>query len=110
MGEIADRVANRYSKVDYVLIDFSGGKKLEFDEKYVSKLYGALSAVTNGQAIGIAGGLSGDNAAEKLTLLTDILRTWKFSIDAEGGLRDESDVLSMAKVEHYLKEVARVLR
>jgi hypothetical protein len=108
-SEIARTVAGKYAEPDYILIDPSGGKGVNFDVRYVAEVFRELSAETKAR-VGIAGGLSGDNAAERLSLLYDALRTESFSVDAEGRLRTEGDALDMDRVDDYLRGASMVLR
>lgn len=115
--EIAKRVKNYGSLIDYVLIDPSGGRGLEFDIDTSIEVYNQIKDTAFADlTIGFAGGFTGDNVQTRVDEL--YRRTYgssNFSIDAEGGLRDKlseeygDDLLNMHKVRSYLQEASKVL-
>lgn len=105
---MAKTIARYYKGLDYVLLDSSGGRGLELDTKSIAATYRALR--DNGSEAGMvfAGGLTGENIANKIRLLAGATGVTEFSIDAEGGLRNRlgegygNDLLDLAKVASYL--------
>jgi hypothetical protein len=102
-----------YLNADYVLVDPSGGKGLEFDAEYSATLYKRLKGGGVKATIGFAGGLSGNNVAGITKDMRERLETAIFSIDAEGNLRDKltpaygDDVMNLEKVGKYISESAK---
>lgn len=113
--EIAKKIKEYGQIASYTLIDPSGGRGKEFDLNNSLAVYGAINLQAPNTIIGFAGGFRGDNLEEKVKTLRDKLKTNKFCIDAEGGLRDKlsnepgDDLLNMGKVREYLKQAAKVL-
>jgi len=88
--------------VDYVLIDKSKGRGMEFDIDGATKVYDIIKN-NNPATIVFAGGLSPDNVRERVCSIRKRLDTRDFCIDAEGRLRTKNH-LDEDKVEKYLKE------
>jgi phosphoribosylanthranilate isomerase len=121
MNQVAERLVAGYSNVDYLILDASGGRGIVFDPSEMIKTYATLKDHGVTSKIVFSGGLGGDNVKERLALLENAAGTKKFSIDAEGGLRDKimidgkpaegygADTLSFAKVEAYLKGASEML-
>ena len=113
--EIAERASVYSDAADYVLVDPSGGWGIPFDADHAASVYEALSDYVPA-ARGFAGGLSGENARETVSRLSEALGSVDFSIDAESLLRDPvgpgygNDILNQGKVHSYLTGVSRVLR
>lgn len=108
--QIAERVVENYSNVDYVLVDPSGGKGIGFEPVIVSEVYKALKNKSCSATIGFAGGLSGENVSGKISELEQELETRNFSLDAESKLMSEDQFghnrIDLDKVEKYLKQVS----
>lgn len=104
---IAKEVFGNYEGiVDYVLIDPSGGKGQEFDTSFAFEcLYELMNAGRN-IGPGIAGGLSAKNVWDKLVPIWQDMPE-RFSIDAEGRLRDENDELDVEKCKTYIQSACR---
>lgn len=97
----------RYN-TDYVLIDASRGRGIEFDVDKAIKVYNAINK-SNSALIGFAGGLSPENVRERVYSIRKKLDTRDFSIDAEGRLRT-GKYIDIRKVEKYLKEAMEAFR
>ena len=107
--EIAERIKKYGNSLDYVLIDPSGGRGIEFDLDSSVALYSELKKQTPNLRVGFAGGFTGENVAPRIKELTKRLGEDNFCIDAEGGLRDKiteaygDDLLNIEKVRKYLQ-------
>ncbi len=88
--------------VDYILIDASRGKGIEFEINKAIEIYRLIHR-NNPAMIGFAGGFSPENVKERISLLRKELSTKDFCIDAQGRLRS-GKYLDMVKVERYLRE------
>lgn len=95
---------------DCALLDRSGGRGVAFDPVPFSAELLSMIAQGKHAAVGVAGGISPDNVYEKLqalaAFLPDNLKR-HISVDAESGLRDEADHLSLAKADRYIAEASR---
>ncbi len=115
MEQVAVKLANGYSGIDYIILDSSGGRGIEFDMQAITSEYQTLKSGGVKSDIVFAGGFSGENVAEKLSGLIRATNTTSFSIDAEGGLRDKlgegygNDAFNAEKARTYLKGAAEVL-
>ncbi len=113
-AQVAEKLAGEYENVDYILLDSSYGRGIEFDQEGVASMYKTLRDGGVRSGIVIAGGLTGANVGEKARWLREALRSTDFSIDSESGLRDRlgegygNDVLNLEKVKRYLDESANV--
>jgi len=95
--------------VDHVLIDPSGGKGKNIDVDASITMYNALHEKTTA-CIGFAGGFGPENVEEKTREYIQKLGTTRFSIDAEGKLRNPvTDVMDMEKVIEYLRGFFRCM-
>jgi phosphoribosylanthranilate isomerase len=112
---VVERIQQYEETIDYVLIDPSGGRGLDFDLEHSIEFYQELNEKTPHLTVGFAGGLTGENVKARLETLICSLDTKYFCIDAEGGLRDKlseeygDDLFNKDKVAEYLKESAKVL-
>jgi hypothetical protein len=97
----------QYEKcVDYMLLDISGGTGKEFDPGSYFDLIFALEKLLPQMRFGIAGGLNAENLEEKISM---IIQNFKHvSIDSEGKLRDENDMLDLEKASQYLEKALSV--
>jgi hypothetical protein len=104
---IADRVARYEGLVDYVLIDPSAGLGKEFDVEFAGRCFRALTdRAPETIGIGIAGGLHAGN----LDRLEPLLGDFRFSVDAEGKLRDSNDDLDVRAAREYLATADQLFR
>lgn len=116
IDQIVNRISNYNQLVDYVLLDPSAGKGLEFDLDLFCKIYQELKGKSPNLTIGFAGGLTCENVFSRLKSLEKALGTLEFSFDSEGGLRDKisqiygDDFLNLNKVSSYISESSRALR
>jgi hypothetical protein len=114
--EICDGIGGYGDALNYVLIDPSGGKGLEFEIENSVNLYSELRARFPDLVVGFAGGFNGSNVKCKLDNLIGKVGESCFCIDAEGGLRDKisdnygDDLLNIGKVRDYLQSASSVLR
>lgn len=108
IDQIVENTAS-YSGIDYVLIDPSMGFGKDFEIDCSLKLYNALKNSGVTACIGFAGGLSGENAREKVLQIRKRLNSDDFCIDAQGRLRDENDEFDLEKVRHYAEEAWHAL-
>jgi phosphoribosylanthranilate isomerase len=112
LDEIVERV-KAYYFMDYVLIDPSGGKGLNFDITKSVALYKMFKESGIRANIGFAGGLSGENIAGAIMDLRKELGANEFSLDAESNLRVKrsnaygDDDLDIEKAKKYIEEAAK---
>lgn len=105
--ELAKRVAGYEGLIDYMLLDPSGGLGKAIDLGFATPCLDALEEfVPESIGLGIAGGLSAGN----LWHLRPLLQKRRFSIDAEGRLRDANDDLDLVKACDYLTTADRYLQ
>jgi len=116
IDEIANKVSSYKDSLDYVLIDPSKGRGIEFNPEDSAALYREIKALRPKYSIVLAGGLDGDNVEDILLEVMQELEHNDFSIDAEGRLRDKindnffgNDILNIGKVRRYLQGAARIL-
>lgn len=101
--------------IDYVLIDPSGGRSLEFSLDESVNLYRRLKKNLPEIVVGFAGGFNPENIYNRLRRLVDEVHRGNFCIDAEGGLRNKiteeygDDILNIEKVRRYLREASQVI-
>jgi phosphoribosylanthranilate isomerase len=107
-NEDMERVAKEIQRydpfVDYILFDFSGGKGILMDSRFVSMNISRIVNKYNIQQnkIVIAGGISPDNMEE---IIIPILREFPFiGIDSESRLRNNEDDLDISLVREYLSK------
>lgn len=97
---------------DYVLIDSSRGQGRLLDIAQSAELFKYLSEKVGRVCYGFAGGLSGDSVRPVMQRLSAFTGAFNFSLDAEGKLMNENDVLDLEKVEDYIsgasREIARL--
>ncbi|MFC1803353.1 hypothetical protein ACFL0D_05235 [Thermoproteota archaeon] len=114
-GELVERI-KKLDNLDYILIDPSAGKQVEFDIDRSLHQYFVLKDKFPSITLGFAGGLTGENLARKIKKIIEKTGDSNFCIDAEGGLRTQIgeefayDVLDMKKVRCYLKAASSVLK
>jgi phosphoribosylanthranilate isomerase len=102
---VASRVGEQYaSLVDYVLVDFSGGKGEPFEPihtmAYLAELKHQRECAGASYQLVVAGGLCAENLNRLLAPITQMIPS--ISIDAEGGIRTD-DTLDIEKVLAYLE-------
>jgi phosphoribosylanthranilate isomerase len=89
--------------VDHVLVDPSGGKGKDIDIGESIAVYKQLRSKTSA-CIGFAGGFGPDNVEEKVSEYVKKIGTTRFSVDAEGKMRDPStDAMDVGKVSAYIR-------
>jgi hypothetical protein len=104
-AKLAERAAEYEEFIEYVLLDPSGGYGRLFDPEYARDCLSALRAKNLKIGLGIAGGLS----SATLRLVEPLAAEFAdLSIDAEGRLRDENDLLNVAEAKNYLREALRI--
>ncbi len=114
--QIANGIKAYGDSISYVLIDPSGGKGLPFDLLSSVAVYSELKEQCPDLTIGFAGGLSGENVAQKVKDIFQQFGQSDFCIDAEGGLRDKitsaygDDLLNLDKARSYLRAASVVLK
>ena len=114
--EVVRRIKEYQSDVSYLLIDPSGGRGKEFDIDSSVDIYQELKEQIPDLMTGFAGGFTGDNVIDRTETLINKIKTSKFSIDAEGGLRDKispaygDDLLNPQKVNGYVSNSAWVFK
>ncbi len=112
---LAKNLTSNYGMLDYIIIDYSHGNAREADIPKITLAHRML--IDNGvnAEIVFAGGFTGSNVREKVSLLKGAVGGLGFSIDAEGGLRDRvgtgygNDILNMNKVKEYLRGASESL-
>lgn len=97
-----------YGVVDVVLIDPSGGKGKPFNPGFVAPFVKAIAESDLNLSVAIAGGL-GPNSVQNLERLIELCDGYRFSIDAEGRLRDDVDRLVVSKAQKYLRLTQKLL-
>jgi len=114
-AEIVKKIIKYGSSINYVLIDPSGGRGIEFNIESSVRLYKELFSKTKGLTVGFAGGFTCANVADRVNEIKARIDSEFFCIDAEGGLRDKitnaygDDLLNMTKVKAYLSSASQVL-
>ena len=114
--EVISGIEKYGSLIDYILIDPSGGKSLEFDMNKSLDFYKEIKERIPMMSIGFAGGFHADNVLNRIKNLVNMLGNSSFSIDAEGGLRDKisdeigNDILSTEKTRRYLRNTSQILK
>lgn len=76
------------SKVEYVLLDCSGGRGVSFDLEQTARVYETIKGTFPYLHVSIAGGLSAENVSQRRRDLTQRLGTDDYSLDAEGSFFD----------------------
>lgn len=115
-NEIIAGIEKYGGSLDYVLIDPSGGRGIEFDIDSSTAIYTSLASKFPGTTLGFAGGFTGNNVEERVQKLVKVTGSSDFCIDAEGGLRDKlsqdygDDLLNANKAKNYLKSASTVLK
>ena len=113
--DIARKIINDYPRIDYLLLDPSGGRGIAFDPVESTTLYHAVIAEGFRGTIGFAGGLSGENVGDRVKTLKAAVAGGRFSIDAEKRLRDQitddngDSVLNLDKARAYISAAAKAL-
>ena len=110
--DIVEKI-KEYDGIDYVLIDPSAGKGMNFDLAVSAEIFEAINRSNLNVKVGFAGGLSGDNISSVIWDLKNRLKTSKFCLDAEGNLRSKKngeDELNIEKVRKYIEEAARSIQ
>lgn len=113
-SEVAKKIKAYENSIDYVLLDPSGGKGREFDINSSVELYKRIKEKNPNLLIGFAGGFSGENVYNRCLELSDKLDGMRFSIDAEGGLRNRlsekygDDLLNLKKAKKYIQESSKI--
>ena len=106
--QLAQRCAEYVGIVTDVLVDASEGLGLPLDAARSADYLDALNATAPDLGLVIAGGLHAGNISE---LLSPFLPRWaNVSIDAEGRLRDQNDVLNIGASTAYLQAASRLLQ
>lgn len=114
--QVVDNIIKYDKLIDYVLIDPSSGKGLEFNVENSIAVYNELKNRMPQVTVGFAGGLTGDNVIKRVNGIIEATKITDFCIDAEGGLRDKlsdtfgDDVLNINKVRQYLQQTSTVLK
>lgn len=103
---LAKRVTEDYmGAVDYILLDPSGGLGVPFDTEVQRKYLEALAEKNLGIGLGVAGGLG----PSTLHLAKPLINIYpELSIDAEGRLRNKSDMLDMTRAKKYLTKALKL--
>lgn len=105
--DIANQLKERKELIDYVLIDPSGGKGIAIDPSTVVRFYRISRHVLPDKPVIFAGGFDNNNVVKLLQILNNLLRTNKFGIDAQSGLRQNNNgSLSPENVDKYVKKSA----
>jgi phosphoribosylanthranilate isomerase len=113
--EIGEMV-NRYDHtIDYVLIDPSGGRGLNFNVEESVEVYLEIKRRRMDLVVGFAGGLNGENVGEVVRSVGERIGNGSFCIDVEKGVRDEQsekygdDVLNNRKVSEFIQGTMSIL-
>jgi len=117
-GEELIQRAKEYEKlIEYILIDSSGGKGVEFDVEKCAEIVYALTINFTNKNIGIAGGFDGDNVEQRVWAIYKKLQTAEtireplFCIDAQGKLRTpDKEAIDTAKMEKYIRKAMLAFR
>jgi phosphoribosylanthranilate isomerase len=115
--QVAEKIKGDHPDgVDYLILDPSRGRGIAFDMKQAMTTFEAIRSLGINSEIVFAGGFTGENVQERVAELRKELGHKKFSIDAEGGLRDKvgegygNDILNLQKVAAYLRGASEALR
>ena len=92
-----------------LLVDQSGGAGNPHRLEQTLKIAKAISDACPDLTVGIAGGLSHQNVAVQVQKAVQIMGHQRFSIDAEGALRDEHDQLDTEKAVNYVEQAMDAL-
>ncbi len=115
-AETVRMIKDYEDSLDYVLIDPSGGRGIEFNIEDSLGLYSELREHVQDLTIGFAGGFNGGNVLDRLRQIIAEIGETNFFIDAEGGLRDKlsddygNDLLNIKKVRAYLQASSNILK
>lgn len=107
--QVAEKLARDYKGVEYIILDSSHGRGIEFEVAESVSTHNTFRALGVESRTTFSGGFSGENVREKVAALSTALLSLDFSIDAEGGLRDRvgegygNDVLNLSRVQRYLE-------
>jgi len=114
--QVAAGIKQYDDTIDYVLIDPSGGRGLEFDINSSIALFSEIRMQCPRLRIGFAGGYTAENVIPRTKELQLRIGTVPFCNDIEGGLRDKitdaygDDTLNIQKVRQYLQNTSTVMR
>ena len=115
-GQVVDDIFRYDNLIDYVLIDPSSGKNLEFCIQDSVSVYSELKNKMPQITVGFAGGFNSNNVTGRINEIVETIKNTDFCIDAEGGLRDKlsdafgDDIINMEKVRQYLQSAHIVLK
>ena len=105
---VARRLALYGDTFDRVILDPSAGEGKAINVDFTRRTYEAIEKLLPNVGLVAAGGLHGDNAEESLS---DLLRQFALSTDAESKLRDfPADLLNMRKAIRYVQATDALLR
>lgn len=111
-AEISRRAWKYRDLADYVLIDPSGGRGIEFEDRYFPPYYRLINDILPDTPVVLAGGFDDRNVLRRIYNISRLLHTEAFGIDAETRLRvkkDRSDhfgEFSSKKAADYIKKAA----
>ncbi|PJC25069.1 MAG: hypothetical protein CO056_02265 [Candidatus Tagabacteria bacterium CG_4_9_14_0_2_um_filter_41_11] len=105
--KLAERLILYIGLIDYVLLDFSGGKGLILDAEKLRPYLRVVVKTTKNVGIGVAGGL-GPSTMHLIEPLLDEFPS--LCIDAEGKLRDEYDHLSSSYIKKYISNAFKLFK
>lgn len=99
---LAQRLVPYAGLVDSILIDASCGENRTLDSLLVARCFDEIISCDWRMGLGTAGGIRPGYVE---ILLGSLTPHYKFSVDAEGGLRDDQDVLKPTAMVKYIREV-----
>lgn len=102
------KLANFAPYTDVFLVDPSQGQGREIETDRFIDVFTVLRDTFPHVQIAVAGGISGDNVADKLDGFSRIIGQ-PFSIDMESGARDEYDELDLSKTRLYIQNAGQFL-
>ncbi len=113
--DIATNLTPYIGSIDYVLIDPSGGRNRIFKVNTVAPVHNRIREAYPDLSLGFAGGFNARNVRTRLWVLLQTAGTSNFSIDAEGGLRTQSQQgltapISIKRTRGYIQNTASFFR
>ena len=105
-NQVADKLASYADFVDYVLLDSSAGRGLDFTIEDMKRKYAFIKKSLPKKLVVFAGGISAYSVAERITELRKITEGERFSIDAETKLRiddSKNKPLDLVNIRRYLQ-------
>ncbi len=113
--DIVTKLTPYVDLIDYALIDPSGGRNRVFQINTVAPLHNQIRKAHPDLPLAFAGGFNTRNVRTRLWVLLQTVATSNFGIDAEGGLRVQSEQglitpISINRARGYIRNAALFFR